>query len=190
MSRGTHPLPTLGQGQPGVSGQVRSFRSHPPESRAPAVEANLNSLRTEKILDKLRKDSKFQSSRSIAAVQTFSCTDSRFFFPAEPPEFPSDEVQLRLQVQHRLQRLFVVVGLQKITLPDEAQATTHPSDRGRITGPVKFINQLLATWHLEPEKACVLLGFEHSRLTETRMKFFGFTSEASLHSQFKRTFEI
>lgn len=36
---------------------------------------------------------------------------------------------------------------------------------GRITGPVKFVNKLLATWHLEPEKACILLGFEPSRST-------------------------
>ncbi len=35
--------------------------------------------------------------------------------------------------------------------------------RGRITGPVKFVNQLLATWHLPPESACALLGFEPSR---------------------------
>lgn len=98
-------------------------------------------------------------------MKTSSYTDSRFFFPVEPPEFPSDDVQLRLQVQHRLQRLFVVVGLQKATLPDEAQATTHPFYRGRITGPVKFVNQLLATWHLKLEEACILLGFEPSRLT-------------------------
>lgn len=34
--------------------------------------------------------------------------------------------------------------------------------RGRVTGPVKFINQLLDTWHLSADSACTLLGFEHS----------------------------
>lgn len=34
--------------------------------------------------------------------------------------------------------------------------------RGRITGPVKFINQLLDAWHLNTEAACTLLGFEPS----------------------------
>jgi len=33
---------------------------------------------------------------------------------------------------------------------------------GRITGPIRFINHLLATWHLEPESAPLLLGFEPS----------------------------
>lgn len=32
--------------------------------------------------------------------------------------------------------------------------------RGRITGPVKFINQLLDAWHLDADSACTLLGFE------------------------------
>ncbi|MFZ0258021.1 MAG: MbcA/ParS/Xre antitoxin family protein [Gammaproteobacteria bacterium] len=34
--------------------------------------------------------------------------------------------------------------------------------RGRITGPVRFINQLLDTWHLNTDAACTLLGFEPS----------------------------
>ena len=37
--------------------------------------------------------------------------------------------------------------------------------RGRITGPVQFVNQLLATWDLEPESACILLGFKPSQFT-------------------------
>ena len=165
MSIGTHPLPTLGQGQPGVSGQVRYFSSHPPESRAPAVEASENSLITEKILDKLRKDSKFQSSRSISAVKTSPYTDTRVLSPSELLEFPTDVVQLRLHAQHRLQRPFEVIGLQKAIPLDAAESTTTPPYHGRITGPVQFVNQLLATWHLKPESACVLLGFESSRFS-------------------------
>ena len=37
--------------------------------------------------------------------------------------------------------------------------------RGRITGPVQFVNKLLDTWHLGPESACILLGFEPSQLS-------------------------
>ena len=42
-----------------------------------------------------------------------------------------------------------------------AAAETSPY-RGRITGPVKFINQLLATWQLPADSTCILLGFEPS----------------------------
>ena len=92
-------------------------------------------------------------------------SDVQFFGHPELPEFLSNAVQLRLHEQFQLRRPFAVIGLQADSFPDEVQATTHPSYRGRITGPVKFVNQLLATWHLEPEKACILLGFEPSRLT-------------------------
>jgi len=33
---------------------------------------------------------------------------------------------------------------------------------GRITGPIKFIGQLLVTWGLNADAACTLLGFEPS----------------------------
>ncbi len=45
-----------------------------------------------------------------------------------------------------------------------APRSENPSpDRGRITGPVQFVKQLLATWDLEPKAACIMLGFEPSR---------------------------
>ena len=65
-----------------------------------------------------------------------------------------------------LQQQLVVVGLQHAaTLHDEAQTTIRPSYRGRITGPIKFVNKLLATWQLGAEKACILLGIEPSQLS-------------------------
>ncbi len=174
MSIGTHPLPTLGQGQTVASEQVQRVNLPPPESGATAIEATEQSLTTERVLDELRKVSKFQSSMSISTVKTSPYTDASFLlsseseFPSAPVELrlgrSSAVVQLRLHAQDRLYPSLVVVGLQKATLPDEAQATTRPSYRGRITGPVKFVNQLLATWHLEPESACILLGFGPSRL--------------------------
>ena len=168
-------LPSLGkgQGQPVASEPVPRVNLPPPESGATAIEANEQSLTTERILDELRKVSKFQSSMSISTVKTSPYTDAPFLLSSEN-EFSSTVVelrlgrssavvQLRLHAQDRLYPPLVVVGLQKAALPDEAQATTRPSYHGRITGPVKFVNQLLATWYLGPEKACILLGFEPSR---------------------------
>ena len=73
---------------------------------------------------------------------------------------------MRLQeINRSLQRLLVVLGLQQAALlRDEAQTTIRPSYRGRITGPIRFVNQLLSTWQLEAETACILLGMEPSRL--------------------------
>lgn len=157
-------LPSLGQGQHGVSAQVRHFSSYPLKSNSLAVEASENSLITEKFLDELRKVSKFQSSMSISTVKTSPYTDGPFLLSSES-KFSSSVVQLRMHAQDHLHPPLVVVGLQKAALPDEAQSTTRPSYRGRITGPVKFVNQLLVTWRLEPTSACALLGFEPSRLT-------------------------
>lgn len=53
----------------------------------------------------------------------------------------------------------------KTTCLAEAESVEATPYRGRVTGPVKFVNQLLATWRLEPDSACALLGFEPSRLT-------------------------
>jgi len=57
---------------------------------------------------------------------------------------------------------FSIAGSQKVIVLVAGSAKASPY-RSRITGPVKFVNKLLATWHLEPESACVLLGFEPSR---------------------------
>ncbi len=175
MSIGTHPLPTLGQGQTVASEQVSRVNLPPSESGATAIEATEQSLTTERVLDELRKVSKFQSSMPISTVKTSPYTDAPSLLSSES-EFSSTVielrlgrssavVQLRLHAQDRLHPPLVVVGLQKATIPDEAQATTRPSYRGRITGPVQFVNKLLDTWHLGPESACILLGFEPSRLT-------------------------
>ena len=44
----------------------------------------------------------------------------------------------------------------------EGESAERSPYRGRITGPVKFINQLLDVWHLNADLACTLLGFEPS----------------------------
>ena len=67
------------------------------------------------------------------------------------PEFPSDVGQ------------FGNSGSRKATALAEARSPKASPFRGRVTGPVKFVKQLLAAWHLEPRVACILLGFEPSR---------------------------
>ena len=175
MNVGTHPLPSLGQSHPRGSGQVRDFSLHLPASSVSTAESREKSLRTDKILDELRKDSKFQSPRSMSAVKTSPYTDARFFIPSQLLELPTDVVQWQLHVQHRLQRPIEVVGLQKTIPSDAAKSTTTLPHRGRITGPVKFINKLLATWDLKPESACILLGFEPSDLNSINELLQGHT---------------
>ena len=166
MGIGTQLLSSLGQDQSGVSRKVMQSSPRPPESRAPAVEASERSLIAEEHLGVLRIGPMFYSSRYMSALMTNFNIDSHVYSPNEPRELSSGEVQLRLQELDRsLQRQLVVAGLQQAaTLHDEAQTTIRPSYRGRITGPIKFVNQLLATWQLEAEKACILLGLEPSRL--------------------------
>lgn len=58
---------------------------------------------------------------------------------------------------------FGVLELRKtetIAFATKSAKTSLP--RGRITGPVKFVKQLLTTWRLELPEACILLGFELS----------------------------
>ena len=166
MGIGTHPLPSLGQVQSGDSRKVMPFSPHPPESRALVVEASERSLIAEEYLGELRNGPMFHSSRFMSALMTNFNSDSHIYSPNEPRDLSSDEVQLPWQELNRsLQQQLVVVGLQHAaTLHDEAQTTIRPPYRGRITGPIRFVNQLLATWQLEAEKACILLGLEPSRL--------------------------
>ena len=167
MGIGTVPLPSLGQVQNGVSRQDMQSSPRQPESRALAVEAIERSLIAEERLDEWRSVLKFHISKNMSTFTAYSNIESDDLNPPnEPRELSSDEVQLPWQELNRsLQQQLVVVGLQHAaTLHDEAQTTIRPPYRGRITGPIKFVNQLLATWQLEAEKACILLGIEPSRL--------------------------
>ncbi len=55
---------------------------------------------------------------------------------------------------------FTAVTPRPSVTPDTGSARSPY--RARLTGPVKFVNQLLAAWDLETDSACVLLGFESS----------------------------
>ena len=166
MGIGTQPRSSLGQVQSGVSRKVMQSSPRSPESRAPAIEASESSLIAEERLDELRNVLKFHNSKNKSTFTTYFNIESDINPPNEPRELSLDEVQLpRQELNRSIQRQLVVAGLQQAaTLHDEAKTTIRPSYSGRITGPIRFVNQLLATWQLEAEKACILLGIEPSRL--------------------------
>ena len=166
MGIGAGPLPSLGQVRNGDSRQVLQFRPRTPKSRTPAVEASERSLMTEERLDEWRSVLRFHISKNMS-------TSTAYFLETHIRPLNTTRIkslgdgQLRLQELDRsVQRIFVVDGLQKAAiLNDEAQRTIRLSYRGRITGPIKFVNKLLATWQLGAEKACILLGIEPSQLS-------------------------
>ena len=61
-----------------------------------------------------------------------------------------------------------------VQLRDTTASGTQPTEtlryRARVTGPVRFIVKLLATWDLKPEveSACTLLGFESAEAANVR----------------------
>ena len=164
MTAGTPLLGSLGQRQD-PSGTVRPYRhfhAASPESSERELEAGVNALPSWSTIDELTKVHEYKAQTLAWVAKVLSRTDQSDFFHFKKPEFPSDVGRLRLHAQHRLQRPFGVAEIGKaITLA--AESSDAPPFRGRITGPVKFVNKLLATWHLEPESACILLGFERSR---------------------------
>ena len=167
MGIGAGQLPSLGQIQSGVSRQVMQFRTRTPKSRTPSVEAIERSLIAEERQDEWRTILKFHISKIMSTSAAYSIIESDDFNPPKEPWESSVEVQLRLKKLIRSPQRQSVVFLYKqaAILHDEAQTTIRPSYRDRITGPIKFVNQLLATWQLEADKACNLLGIESSQLS-------------------------
>lgn len=91
----------------------------------------------------------FSSEGLASAARVLPHLDASLSFRFERREFPSDVGQ------------FDAIGLRKV-IAFTKQATNTSTSRGRITGPVKFVKQLLTTWRLELPEACILLGFEPS----------------------------
>ena len=91
----------------------------------------------------------FSSERLASAARGSSHLDASLPFRFEQWEFPSGIGQ------------FDVTELRKAIAFTTGATKTSPS-LGRITGPVKFVTQLLTTWRLELPEACILLGFESS----------------------------
>lgn len=151
-------LPSLGkgQGQPVASEPVPRLNLAPPESGARKIEAGVNALSSWSTIDELTKvhesiRTQTQAQQLAWMLEILHSTSQPYFFLLKQQELSSDVPQ------------FGIFWSQKVTTLMETESAKATLYRGRITGPVKFVNQLLGTWHLGPEKACILLGFEPSR---------------------------
>ena len=129
------------------------FRAASPELGERELEAGVNALPSRSTIDELSKFHESNKAQTLAWVaKVLSRTNQLDFLFLRQLEFPSGEIQSAITEPER-----------PITfVARSAKASPY---RGRITGPVKFVNQLLATWNLEPQSACTLLGFEPSQFS-------------------------
>lgn len=124
-----------------------------PESGEREREAGVNALPSRSTIDELTKVHESNKAQPLAWVaKVLSRTNQPDFFFFRQLEFPSSVSQFG---STETERPITFVG-------KSVKASPY---RGRVTGPVQFVKQLLVTWHLKPESACILLGFEPSRLT-------------------------
>lgn len=154
MTARTPLLGSLGQHQEqfGTVEPHMRFRAASPESSERELEAGAYALPSWSTIDELTRGHEYQPQTLAWVSEILPRTNQPYLFFIKKPEFPSDVIQFGITEAEN-----------PITfVTSSAKASPY---RGRITGPVKFVNQLLATWHLEPEEACILLGFEPSRLT-------------------------
>ena len=128
------------------------FHAASPESGEREREAGANARPSWSTIDELTKGHEYKAQTLARVAEVLSRTNQPDFFPLKEREFSSSVSQ------------FGITEAEKPITFATGPAKT-PSYHGRITGPVQFVNQLLATWHLKPESACVLLGFEPFRFT-------------------------
>lgn len=144
MNAGTETLlPFLGQGQ----GQTGSSEPVPRSNLAP-IELGMREREA-----RLKKLSSYQAQTFASEERRPTGTDAWFSILSNLSELLMRSSDVR---QFGIAESQKVIGL-------VAGPTKASPYRSRITGPVKFVNKLLATWHLPPESACALLGFEPSR---------------------------
>lgn len=84
-----------------------------------------------------------------------SCAERR----KSPESWNESERRKTISDRHRSRHH---VARSRKTIASGARSAEGSPYRGRITGPVRFVNRLLDVWRLEPGYACVLLGFERS----------------------------
>lgn len=154
MTTRTPLLGSLGQhlAQSESSELVLHFNLTLPESGERELEAGVNTLPSWNTIEELTKGHEYQPGRLAWVAKVLPRTNQPYIFLFKKPEFPSDAIE------------FGITEAEKPITFATKSAKGSPY-RGRITGPVKFVKQLLVTWRLEPDSACVLLGFEPSRLT-------------------------
>ena len=152
-------LPSLGkgQGEPVASEPVPRFNLAPPESDARKIEAGVNALSSWSTIDEFTKV--HESNKAQTEAQTLAWALKVLHSTNQPDFFLLKQQELSFDA-----RQFGIVWSQKVTTLVETGSAKATPYRGRITGPVKFVNQLLATWHLPPESARILLGFEPSQI--------------------------
>jgi hypothetical protein len=66
---------------------------------------------------------------------------------------------LRTEAPYQYGR-FALAGKGPSDQQERQDAVSLP--RGRLTGPVRFVQKLLQDWHLDERAACLILGFEES----------------------------
>ncbi len=154
MTARTPLLGSLGShvGQSESSDLVLRFNLTLPESGERELEAGVNKLPSWSTIEELTKGHEYQPETLTWVADVLPRTNQSYSFLFKKPEFPSDVTK------------FGTTEAEKPITFASKSAKESPY-HGRITGPVRFVKQLLATWHLEPESACILLGFGPSRLT-------------------------
>lgn len=156
MSVGTPLLQTLGQVQQphGSSDPVRRPNRTPPESSELTKEARVSALSWQSTIEALSRfhESHDQEQMPEWVPKALRGTDQSDVFCPKKPEFSHSDLSPFGTPGPETPGTFA-------TRPEDASPYS-----ARVTGPVKFVQQLLVTWQLEPEDACILLGFEPSRL--------------------------
>ena len=144
---------SLGNGQDEIGAWMPGPRSGrvPPESGGQEAEMGMDSLPILQMTGEWRRD-QGSLSTSFASI-------------AKVP--PRTGVIRWLSLLHEVPLSRSDVGQVRGTRSGEAitLGAERSPYQGRITGPVKFINQLLAAWKLTADSACILLGFEPSDST-------------------------
>lgn len=138
-------------GQSGLSETGLPYNLTQPKFGDRELEVEVKAPPSLNTIDKLTRTYSYEAQTLTWVAKVLPRTNESYFFLYKRPEFPSDVSQFGTASAEKP----AFVGISTKTSPY----------RGRITGPVKFVNQLLATWRLEPTSACALLGFEPSRLT-------------------------
>lgn len=147
-------------GQSGSSETGLPYNLTQPKFADRELEVGIKAPPSLNTIDELTRNYSYEAQTLTWVAQVLPRTNEPYFFLYKRPEFPSDVSQ------------FGGLGAEK---PAFVGISTKTSPyRGRITGPVKFVNQLLTTWRLEPDSACALLGFETSRFADVHNVLQGY----------------
>ena len=165
----TASTPLLGslsqhQGPFGTVGSLKPFRAALPEASECDLEAGASALPSWSFIEELQRG-QYQAQPLAGEANVPGRMDQYDFLLSERWEFLSDLIKSGSTEAE-----------EPITFASRL-AKASPN-RGRITGPVQFVNHLLATWDLKPKAACILLGFEPSRVAHVNDVLQGYQTLA------------